>query len=503
MLTDTGPYRPKILIVEDEPIVAMDLDRSLVELGYEVTGVAESERQAIRLVEQCHPDLVLMDIQLKGGTDGIAAADEIRDRWQIPVVFVTANVNVETLARAKAAGPYGYLTKPFRINELNATIVIALHQHRISRELFAERGWLKVLLESITDGVIATDADGVVRFINSAAQSLTGSNTSEALGRHIKEVYRLTTLSGEPVEECQLLKAIASAAPVPKERFLLRTRGGAEIPVEDAAAPILERGRVIGAVTVFLDISDRLHLEKEQQSARETLEQQVHVTSAELGATQAELRALSVHLMAAQEEERRRIARELHDDLGQRTAVLGFEIDRVLQMADGSGEIRDALGKIQDRLADLCDGLREVSHQLHPSILTDIGLPAALRALVTELRERGRKVKLTLQDDVTELPQESATALYRITQEAFRNIAKHAPEGTIRVALARRKDEIELRIEDAGPGFDLNEVRAKGGLGLLSMQERARSVGGRLLLHSRAGDRTLVLVRVPPLRVPG
>lgn len=130
--------RPKILVVEDEQVVALDLEQSLTGLGYEVVAVTHSGQSALQHAEQWGPDLVLMDIQLEGTLDGIAAAQKIRERWQIPVVFVTANTNEETLARAKAAGPYGYLLKPFRPKELNATILVALQQHRLTRELFTE-----------------------------------------------------------------------------------------------------------------------------------------------------------------------------------------------------------------------------------------------------------------------------------------------------------------------------------------------------------------------------
>ena len=161
--------RPKILVVEDEQVTALDLQRSLTGLGYEVTAVTHSGQKALQLTEQFCPDLVLMDIQLKGTVDGISAANQIRDRWQIPVVFVTANANNETLARAQATGAYGYLVKPFRPRELNATILVALHQHRLARELFAESSWLMTILKSLSDGVIATDAEGRVRYLNPVA----------------------------------------------------------------------------------------------------------------------------------------------------------------------------------------------------------------------------------------------------------------------------------------------------------------------------------------------
>lgn len=127
--------RCRILIAEDEQVVALDVESGLDDLGYEVVGVVSSAAEAVRLTEETRPDLVLMDIQLDGPSDGIVAAEEIRRRWQIPVVFVTASAGQEILFRAKAAGPYGYITKPFRVNELNATIAVALERRRLTRDL--------------------------------------------------------------------------------------------------------------------------------------------------------------------------------------------------------------------------------------------------------------------------------------------------------------------------------------------------------------------------------
>lgn len=116
----------RILIVEDEQVVAMDVEVQLAELGYEVTGIATTGPEALQLVETSHPDLVLMDIQLHGKMDGLSVAGQIRERWDVPVIFVTAYTSSDLVARAKEAGPYGYLTKPFSSGELNASIAIAL-----------------------------------------------------------------------------------------------------------------------------------------------------------------------------------------------------------------------------------------------------------------------------------------------------------------------------------------------------------------------------------------
>jgi len=186
----------KVLVVEDEQIVAMDVRSQLCGLGYEVVGIATTGKEALRFCEERHPDLVLMDIQLQGPRDGIATASEVRRRWQIPVVFMTAFAGEETLSRAKLSAPYGYLTKPFQARHLSATISIALQQHRLTREMFREHGWLRMLLTSMSDGVIATDVQGRVTFVNPAAEDLIGWTLPEAAGRPIEEVYRLSREDG-------------------------------------------------------------------------------------------------------------------------------------------------------------------------------------------------------------------------------------------------------------------------------------------------------------------
>jgi PAS domain S-box-containing protein len=336
--------RPSILVVEDEAIVAMDLENSLSSLGYRIAGVASSRDEALALAERTAPDLVLMDIKLDGEFDGIAAANEIRQRWQIPVVFLTAYASDEVLARARTAGAYGYLVKPFRGCELNAVILMALNQQRLASELFAEHAWLRTVLGSLSDGVIATDAEGRVRYLNHSAEVLLGWLQAEALDRPVEEVFRVKTLGGAPVESCQLRRALGQTEPVGKQRFLLITRSGRKVPVEDSASAIVKDGQVLGAVAVLTDIRARLLLERRQAKQHLRLKEQVETAAAALGQKRTELQALSRHLMTAQEEERRRVARELHDDLGQQTALLGLALDRLRQLVpQDTDEVQEAL----------------------------------------------------------------------------------------------------------------------------------------------------------------
>src|SRR3954469_24854810 len=156
----------KVLIAEDEHIVAQDLAKSLGGMGYDVAAFADTGADAVRIAQQVCPDVVLMDIRLRGDMDGIAAATEVWERWKIPVVFITSHSDPETVKRATNASPYGYIVKPFRPNELGATLRVAVRQNQLSREIFAEKDWFQVLLTEVSDGVIATDCAGRVQYMN-------------------------------------------------------------------------------------------------------------------------------------------------------------------------------------------------------------------------------------------------------------------------------------------------------------------------------------------------
>jgi len=239
-------------------------------------GIASTGKEALRLSDERRPDLVLMDIQLQGSMDGIATASEVQRLWQIPVVFMTAFAGEETLSRAKLSGPYGYLTKPFQARHLDATVNIALQQRRLMREIFQEHGWLRAVLASMSDGVIATDIDGRVKFLNPVAENLTGWTLPEALGRPIEEVYSLRREGGAPLEQCQLRRVLASNRAIGRERFLLTTRTNSTILVEDSAAPIHDaQGQLSGAVTVITDLRGA-RIQREGNPATPDLAETLH-----------------------------------------------------------------------------------------------------------------------------------------------------------------------------------------------------------------------------------
>lgn len=162
----------RILVVEDEFIIAADLSFSLQNLNYNIVGTASSGNEAINLALKLQPDIIIMDIRLKGDMSGIDAAKIIKDKIDVPIIFLTANSDNATLEKAKLIAPEGFIIKPIDIKELNAAIQIALHNSRLNSKILENESWLNATLESIDDGIVALDSNGIVKFINSAALSI-------------------------------------------------------------------------------------------------------------------------------------------------------------------------------------------------------------------------------------------------------------------------------------------------------------------------------------------
>jgi PAS domain S-box-containing protein len=253
----------RILVVEDELIIAKGIEKRLKVLGYAVTDTVPSGEEAVAQALETLPDLILMDINLQGGMDGVTAAEQIRSRVDIPIIFLTAYADSTTLARAKISEPFGYIVKPFQDITLTSAIEMALYKHRMESRLRRSEQRLSTTLKSIGDGVIATDRKGAVSFVNTVAENLTGWPHEEAVGRYLQEVFRCLEQGGTYSCE-ELVTAViqgeASLA-LPEETFLI-ARDGKKVPIEAKATPIRdEKGNISGLVLVFTDISRRVHAE--------------------------------------------------------------------------------------------------------------------------------------------------------------------------------------------------------------------------------------------------
>ncbi|HKK48286.1 MAG TPA: response regulator, partial [Alkalispirochaeta sp.] len=179
-----------ILIVEDESIVALDLEHRLNSMGFHVVGRAGTGMAALDMVERTPPQVVLMDIQLRGDMDGISTADRIEETHDIPVIFLTAFSDPESLERAKRANAYGYLLKPFQERELSIAVELALYKHRAEREIRESQTLLDITLNNVSEAIITADRTGCILFMNRAAERLTGWRLAEAIGTELSAVVQ-------------------------------------------------------------------------------------------------------------------------------------------------------------------------------------------------------------------------------------------------------------------------------------------------------------------------
>jgi hypothetical protein len=253
----------QVLVVEDERIVAKSIQNELRSLGYRVPVTAATAEEAIDRAMETHPDVVLMDIVLKGERDGIAAAEEVRNRLDIPVIFLTAYGDEETLRRAKVTEPFGYLLKPYEEKELQTTIEMALYKHRLEKRLREMNSWLDATLRSISDAVLATDGRQYVRLMNPVAERLLDCCQEKAAGEDLTHVCRLEHAGHAGVLESAAKDAIRDgrAVPLPPETMLVGNQGQ-RVPVEGSIAPIHDdEGNFTGLVIVLRDITARKEME--------------------------------------------------------------------------------------------------------------------------------------------------------------------------------------------------------------------------------------------------
>lgn len=260
---------PNILLVEDERLVSMDIQHRLLRLGYDRLRAVASGAEAIDLADADRPNLVLMDICLEGGLDGIETAELLRQRHQVPVVYITADVDRETFERAKITEPFGYLIKPFEDRELQSCIEMALYKHQMERRILENERWLATTLRSITDAVLTTDARGCLRFANPVAEQLLNASAEELISRPIDEVLAFSRDEDLcPVRPSELP---GSASLQNGTALILHIRGLPPRPVEVTASALQDDdGDTSGMVMVLRDMTEsRRNQERLRQSLRD------------------------------------------------------------------------------------------------------------------------------------------------------------------------------------------------------------------------------------------
>ena len=252
-----------IFIVEDEVIVARDIQSRLQKMGYEVTGTAARGEDAVERVLDQRPDLVLMDINLRGEMDGIDAAANIRAEYDVPIIFCTAYSNKETLARAKITVPYGYVLKPFDNRELDITIEMALYEHQMDVRLEVARERLLATVSNIDDGVVTADRQGRMLLVNVAATRILGLDQDTLIGAELASTFELSEFaSGDPFFSLSTPEEATQLVNQPVTRQYLTNADGEKVPIEIGSS-WFELGQEQLLVITFRDIRERLSQEEQ------------------------------------------------------------------------------------------------------------------------------------------------------------------------------------------------------------------------------------------------
>jgi PAS domain S-box-containing protein len=325
------------------------------------------------------------------------------------------------------------------------------------------------VVESSDDAIFSKTADGIITSWNRGAQRIYGYAGAEVVGKPISILMPPELLQ----EESDILERLRAGEHIEHYETVRVTKARERINISLSISPTKDpEGKIVGFSGIARDISERKLAE---------------LTVAEM----------TRKLVEAQEQERARIGRELHDDITQRLAMLAFELNLLRNKGDLPTEVRDRVEGLQQMTSDISMGVHTLSHELHSSTLEYLGLEKGMRGWCRDYGAR-RKLKIDFKShDVPELPQEVSLCLFRVLQEALHNAARHSGANRIEVQLAENSGAVHLIVSDSGKGFDIEAARRSRGLGLTSMQERVRLVGGRIAIDSKSGAGTTIRVCVP------
>jgi two-component system CheB/CheR fusion protein len=345
-------------------------------------------------------------------------------------------------------------------------------------ELEKSESTIRALLESSPQSVVAVNADEKIVLANGNTEKMFGYSREELLGQPL-EILVPEHSRGRHAEYHKAYFADMRSRPMGIGLDLEgRRKDGTYFAAEIALSAIKTASGSL-SVAFVSDITERRRLE---------LAAQAHVQ---------EVQALAASLLTAQEEERRRVSRELHDQICQQLASLAIDIGGLAANLHPPEDAQSRLKALQARVVKASEETRHIAYELHPSVLDDLGLVASLRSLCKEFSEQTSIPavfgKIALPRTV---PREVASCLYRVAQESLHNIAKHASAKHVSVALTSQKRAVVLSIADDGVGFDLEAVKGRGGLGFIGMEERARLVNGKLSIVAQPGHGTRIALEV-------
>ncbi len=472
----TNTQLGRIIIVDDEIDVMTPLCEFLSELGYEVMGYM-SAKDALKALKQKDFDLLLADL-IMPEMDGITllkAAREI-DPYLVCII-ITGKGTVETAVEAMKEGAFDYITKPVNWKILRPIVSRALEV----RLLRKSEGKYRAIIEDQTELICRWRPDGTITFVNEVCCRYFNKPCQELIGHTFRQFI--------PAEDYEEWKKHFTA--LNKENPVAVTEHRVILPIGEIRwqqwtnrAIFDEQGNIVEFQSVGQDITERVRADEELRISRD------------------QLRELTKRLSEAEENERHRIAHELHDQVGQNLTALGINLNMLHnQLSDKvTVEIDSRLNDSMKILEETAKRIRDVITDLRPSVIDDYGLMAAIRWYSDQFSKRTKlNISVHGEELIPRLPLEVEIALFRIAQEVLTNVAKHAMAGKVTISLLEEAGKARMVITDDGVGFESTGFylsKEKNGCGLLNIRERAEALGGKLIIESEPKKGTQVVVEI-------
>ena len=382
------------------------------------------------------------------------------------------------------------------------------------------RAWgdpLALLLASTGEGVFGIDLDGLCVFINHAGARMIGFEPNELLGKNMHSLTHHSHADGVhyPVDDCPIFRAFLEGLPCRIDTEVFWRRNGSSFPVEYSSHPIIDGGVVRGAVVTFVDITERKRAADALQRAKDGLEQRVGERTLALATALKQVRELAARSEAVREEERTRIAREVHDELGSLLVALKMDVNWLdKRLSEQEQRTLQAAGDMRERMRCKCqnmsrlienavDNVGRIITDLRPSILDHQGLWAALEWQAQEFVQSAEmsldwcmEVDTGLGEEWPDPPEPVAMGVFRIFQEMLSNVGRHAHASHLDVRITVQAGVLSLAVQDDGVGAPAHAFEAADAYGVMGMRERARHFGGDIQITSAPGQGTLMRLSI-------
>jgi len=483
----------RVLLVEDSQDDADLILFTLDEDGFDVVSERVETEGAMRsAIRHSIWDVVISDFNLPSFSAKNAIALLRQEDLDVPFIIVSGCIGEESVVALMKDGVSDFVMKD-KLTRLTPAIELELHnatirrEHKTAQEALARNAALLTgITSAMGEGIHVLDAEGKLVFMNPEAERLLGWTKAELLGHNVHNIIHGQNPNGTPLLEsdCKIYKVLKDAAVYKSEDEVFSRKDGSLFPVNITSSPIVENGKAVASVTVFKDISQRKLNEQKSFESRKQLQK------------------LTAHLQTIREEERTRIARELHDELGQMLTGVKLEAKWLASILSSEQPlVQDKIVSLSTLIDDTLDVMRRVAADLRPVMLDDLGLEAALEWLSEEFSKRtGLNIQLEFDrqegdDECLELDVDVATAAYRIVQESLSNVARHAQAKNVHVLLCCREDMLLLRVSDDGQG--MTEPTKRDSFGIIGMRERATGLGGVFYVSNIAEGGTCVEVNLP------